>query len=131
MGLTNMPAIVPMFALASQDLGLRGWEWIIILIVVLVLLIGRQFPDIARGMIESIYNFKAAMITPHERPRRQDGDSRSFWILVLALIAVAIILSILSLDVFSIKQKFALTVVLLSWIGAGYWAFGRTVRKGN
>ena len=83
---TTIPSVVPMFTLASQDLGLRGWEWIIILVVILILFGGRQLPDIARGLIESIDNFKAGM---RSGPRRQDGDSRSFWFLVLALIAVA------------------------------------------
>jgi len=107
---------------------MNQWVLIIILIVVLILL-GRPFlDDIARGLSESIENFKAGI---RPKPSQQDGDSHSFWLLVLALLAVAIILSVLSQDVFSIKQKFALTVVLLGWIGAGYWAFGRTVRKGN
>jgi TatA/E family protein of Tat protein translocase len=123
---TTIPSVVPMFTLASQDLGLRGWEWIIILVVILILFGARQLPDIARGLIESIENFKAGM---RSRPRRQDGDSRSFWFLVLALIAVAGALSVLRLDVFSDKQKLVLTVVLICLIGAGYWAFGRTLRK--
>jgi TatA/E family protein of Tat protein translocase len=128
MGLTNMPAIVPTFALASQDLGLGGWEWVIILIVLLLLFGVRQFPDMARGMNESIHNFKAGL---RSMPRRQGGDSRSFWFLALALIAVAGALSVLSLDVFSGEQKLALMVVLFGWIGAGYWAFGRKSRKRN
>jgi mttA/Hcf106 family len=107
---------------------MNQWVLIIILIVVLILL-GRPFLDeIGRGLSESIDNFKAGI---RREPSRQDGDYRSFLLLVLALIAVAIILSVLSLDVFSTKQKFALTVVLLGWIGAGYWAFGRTLGKRN
>src|SRR5215475_2520545 len=101
---------------------MNQWVLIIILIVVLILF-ARQFPDIARGLIESIDNFKAGM---RSGPRRQDGDSRSFWFLVLALIAVAGALSVLRLDVISDKQKLVLTVVLLCWIGAGYRAFGPT-----
>src|SRR5262245_34665415 len=107
---------------------MNQWVLIIILVVILIIFGGRQFPDIARGLIASIDNFKAGM---RSAPRRQDGDSRSFWFLVLALIAVACALSVLSLDVFSGEQKLALTVVLLGWIGAGYWAFGRTSRKRN
>src|SRR5262249_23083410 len=124
MGLTNMPAIVPMFALASQNWSPGGWEGIIILIIILILFGVRQY--IAKGLIESIDNFKAGL---RSGPRRQDRDSRSFWFLVLALIAVAGALSVLRLDVFSDKQKLVLTVVLICWIGAGYWAFGRTLRK--
>ncbi|HMB26966.1 MAG TPA: hypothetical protein VKS99_02630 [Blastocatellia bacterium] len=107
---------------------MNQWVLIIILIVVLILL-GRPFLDyIARGLIESIDNFKAGI---RPEPRQQDSDPRPWVFIILALMAAAIILSVLSQDVFSIKQKFALTVVLLGWIGAGYWAFGRTVRKGN
>jgi hypothetical protein len=105
---------------------MNQWILIIILIVVLILL-GRPFlDDIARGMIESINNFKAAM---RPEPRRQDVDSRSFWFLTLALIAVAIVFSVLSLDAFSGEQKLALTAVLLGWIGVGYWTWGRNLRK--
>jgi len=125
---TTIPSVVPMFTLASQDLGLGGLVWIIILVVILILFGGRQFPDIARGLIESIDNFKAGI---RLEPRQQDSDPRPWVFIVLALMAAAIILSVLSRDFFSIKQKLALTVVLLGWIGAGYWAFGRTVRKGN
>ena len=101
---------------------MNQWVLIIILIVVLILLRRPFLDNIARGLSESIYNFKAGM---RPEPRRQDGDSRSFWLLVLALIAVAGALSVLSLDVFSGEQKLALMVVLFGWIGAGYWAFGR------
>jgi len=95
---------------------------IIILVVVLLLFGGRQLPHLAKGMGESIRNFKVGM---SREQRQQSGDSRLFWFLVLALIAVAIIFSVLSLDVFSDKQKFVLAVVLLGWIGVGYWSFGR------
>ena len=118
---TTIPSVVPMFTLASQDLGLGGWEWIIILVVILILFGVRQF--IARGLIESIDNFKAGI---RPEPRQQDSDPRPWVFIVLALMAAAIILSVLSRDVFFIKQKLALTVVLLGWIGAGYWAFWRT-----
>jgi hypothetical protein len=102
---------------------MNQWVLIIILIVVLILL-GRPFlDDIARGLIESIDNFKAGI---RLEPRQQDSDPRLWVFIVLALMAAAIILSVLSRDVFSIKQKLALTVVLLGWIGAGYWAFWRT-----
>src|SRR5262245_30978983 len=107
---------------------MNQWVLIIILIVVLILL-GRPFlDDIARGLSESIENFKAGI---RPKPSQQDGDSHSFWLLVLALLAVAIILSVLTQAVLSIKQQCALPVVLLRWIGARYWAFGRTVRKEN
>ena len=79
---------------------MNQWVLIIILIVVLILF-GRPFLDIGRGISESLYNsflllvlnFKAGI---RREPRQQDGDYRSFLLLVLALIAVAIILSVLS-----------------------------------
>ncbi|HEU0176817.1 MAG TPA: twin-arginine translocase TatA/TatE family subunit [Blastocatellia bacterium] len=102
---------------------MNQWVLIIILIVVLILL-GRPFlDDIGRSLSESIYNFKAGI---RLEPRQQDSYPRPWVFIVLALMAAAIILSVLSRDVFSIKQKLALTVVLLGWIGAGYWAFWRT-----
>src|SRR5262245_5084563 len=107
---------------------MNQWVLIIILIVVLMLLWRPLLDDSASGLSESIDNVKAGI---RPKPSQQDGDSRSFWLLLLALLAVTIILSVLSQDVFSIKQKFALTVVLLGWIGAGYWAFGRNLRTGN
>jgi len=75
---------------------MNQWVLIIILIVVLILF-GRPFLDIGRGISESLYNailaFKAGIRC---EPRQQDGDYRSFLLLVLALIAVAIIFSVLS-----------------------------------
>jgi len=126
MGLTITPVIVLMITLASQNWSLGGWEWIIILIVILILFGGRQFPDIARGMIESIYNFKSA-IAPE--PRRQSNDSRPWVFIVLALMAAAVILSVLRLDGLSGEQKLVLSVTLLVWIAVGYWSFGQYLRK--
>lgn len=120
--LTIIPVIVLMMTLAAQDWSPGGWELIIILIIVLILFGANRLPNLARDMAESIRNFKAG--APQEQ-RRQGSDSRPSWFLVLALIAVAIILSVLSLDVFSGKQKLLLTIVLLGWIGVGYWSFGR------
>jgi TatA/E family protein of Tat protein translocase len=101
---------------------MNQWIPIIILIVVLILFGAGRFPDMARGMPESIRNWKAGS---RPQPRRQDDDSRSFWLLALALIAVTVILSVLSLADFSGEQKLAVTVALLGWIGVGYWAFRR------
>jgi len=88
-------------------------------------------PHSDRGMGESIRNFKAGMPkagAPREQ-RRQSSDSRLGWFIALGSIAAAINFSVLSLDDFSDKQKLALSVVLLGWIGVGYWSFGRTLRK--
>jgi hypothetical protein len=101
---------------------MNQWIPIIILIVVLILFGGSQFPDIARSMPESIRNWRTGA---RPAPRRQESDSRSFWFLVLALIVVTVILSVLSLGDFSGEQKLVLTLVLLGWIGVGYWSFRR------
>jgi H+/gluconate symporter-like permease len=101
---------------------MNQWIPIIILIVVLILFGVNSFGDMSRGMPESVRNWKAGS---RPQPRRQEGDSRSSWLLALALIAVTVILSVLSLADFSGEQKLALTVVLLGWIGVGYWAFRR------
>src|SRR5262245_13207075 len=123
---TTIPSVVPMFTLASQDLGLGGWEWIIILVVILILFGRRQFADIARGLIESIDNFKAGI---RSELRQQDSDPRPWVFIVLALMAAVIILSVLRLDGLSGEQKLVLSVTLLGWIAVGYWSFGRNLRK--
>jgi sec-independent protein translocase protein TatA len=108
-----------------------GWDMIVILIIVLILFGANRLPDIARGTAESIENFKRGLSGISREQRRQGDDSRLGWFIVLAVIAVAVIFSVLSLDVFSGEQKLALTIVLLGWIGVGYWSFGRNLRKGN
>jgi sec-independent protein translocase protein TatA len=106
-----------------------GWDMIIILVIVLILFGANRLPDIARGLGESIENFKRGISgISHEQRRRRD-DSRLGWFIFLAAIAVSIIFSVLRLDVFSGAQKLALTIVLLGWIAVGYWSFGRNLRK--
>ena len=110
-----------------------GREMIIGLAIVLLLFGAKRLPDIARGLDESIRNFKAGIQkdwAPREQ-RKQSSDSRIYWFIILVCIAAAIILSVLSLDDFTDKQKLVLTIVLLCWIGVGYWSFGRTSRKGD
>jgi len=84
-------------------------------------------------MGESIRNFKAGMQkdgAPREQ-RQRSRDSHLWWFIILVCVAAAIILSVLSMDDFSDKQKLVLTIVLLCWTGVGYWSFGRTSRKGD
>ena len=125
MELAIIPAIVLTIALASQDLGIGSEELIILLIIALILLGVRHLSDI-KGMAESMRNFKSG-IAPEQR--QQSSDSRSWVFIVLALMAAAIIISVVRLDVFSDGQKLVLTVALLGWIGVGYWSFGRNLRK--
>jgi mttA/Hcf106 family protein len=131
MELTIIPVIVLIGALASRNWSPGGWELIIILIIALILLGVKRLSDLkgmAGGMAESIRNFKSG-IAPE--PRRQSIDSRPWVFVVVALMAAVITLSILRLDVFSDKQKLVLTIVLICWIGVGYWSFGRNLRKRN
>jgi mttA/Hcf106 family len=115
----------PTIALASQDLGIGSEELIILLLIALILLGVRHLSDI-KGMAESMRNFKSG-IAPEQR--RQSSDSRTWVFIVLALMAAAIIISFVRLDGFSDGQILVLTVVLLGWIGVGYWSFGRNLRK--
>ena len=119
----------PTIALASQDLGIGSEDLIILLIIALILLGVKRLSDLkgmAGGMAESIRNFKSG-IAPEQR--RQSNDSRPWVFIVLALMAAAIIISVVRLDGFSDGQILVLTVVLLGWIGVGYWSFGRNLRK--
>ena len=125
MELAIIPAIVLTIALASQDLGIGSEELIILLIIALILLGVRHLSDI-KGIVESMRNFKSGT-TPEQR--RQSSDSRPWVFIVLALMAAAAILFALRLDVFSDGQILVLAVVLLAWIGVGYWSFGRNLRK--
>ena len=130
MELTIIPVIFLIGAPASQNWSPGGWELIIFLIIALIFLGANRLSDIlsdiAKGLGESIINFKSA-IAPE--PRQQRSDSRPWVFIVLALMAAAVTLSVLRQDVFSDKQKLVLTVVLFCWIGVGYWNFGRTLRK--
>jgi hypothetical protein len=99
------------------------WGLVIILIIVLIMLGGLRF---AKGLGESIRNFKSGM--PREQ-RQQSSDSRPSVFIVLILFAAVIILSVLRMDVTSDEQKLTLSVVLLGWIAVGYWSFGRNLRK--
>jgi TatA/E family protein of Tat protein translocase len=103
-----------------------GWGLIIILIIVLILFGANRLPAIARGMAESIENFKRAWISREQR--RQSDDSHPWWFIALAVLALVVALFVLGLDVFSDEQKLVLAIVLLAWIGVGYWSFGRLRR---
>ena len=125
MELAIIPVIVLIVALASRNWSPGGWELIILLIIALILLGVRHISDI-KGMAERMRNFKSG-IAPEQR--RQSSDSRPWVFIVLALMTAAIIISFVRLDGFSDGQILVLTVVLLGWIGVGYWSFGRNLRK--
>ncbi len=94
------------------------WALIIILIIVLLLFGAHRLPDHARRMAESISEKSG-------KQRQPISNSRAWWLLVLTLIAAWTLIAILSLPSFSGEQKLVLDIVLLGWIGVGYWSFGR------
>src|SRR5262245_3160617 len=109
--LTTIPAIGSMITLASQS----GWEMIIIILIIVLILFGwNRLPDLARGMGESIRNFKAGA---HHQQRRQIENTLSWKFLALTLIVLLGLLVFLTGSGFSDEQKMVLTIVALGWIG--------------
>ena len=74
MKLTIIPAIVPMLILASQNWSPGVWEMIIILVIALILVGAYRLPDIAKGMGESIRNFKQGMTEAEAESDKKDKD---------------------------------------------------------
>lgn len=52
---------------------LRGWEWIIILVVILLLFGGKKIPELMRSMGKGIKSFKAGL---NEAVDDAEGKSR-------------------------------------------------------
>ncbi len=65
--------IIPLF------LGnLRGWEWIIILIVILLLFGGKKIPELMRGLGKGVHSFKQGIQEAKDemnKPLESDKDS--------------------------------------------------------
>lgn len=56
---------------------LRGWEWIIILLVILLLFGGKKIPELMRGLGKGVHSFKKGMREAQEelnRPLDDDDD---------------------------------------------------------
>lgn len=49
-----------------------GWEWIVILVIVLVLFGANRLPQLAKGMGESIRNFKQGMAETETEDEKKD-----------------------------------------------------------
>lgn len=65
------------FALPCFLGNLRGWEWIIILLVILLLFGGRKIPELMRGLGKGVHSFKKGMQEAKEemnRPLEEDDD---------------------------------------------------------
>lgn len=53
---------------------LRGWEWIIILVVVLLLFGGKKIPELMRGIGKGVKSFKQGINEVQEEINRDDSD---------------------------------------------------------
>ena len=64
--------IIPLF------LGnLRGWEWIIIILVILLLFGGKKIPELMRGLGKGVHSFKQGLQDAKDeinRPLTSDSD---------------------------------------------------------
>ena len=49
---------------------LRGWEWIIIFLVVLLLFGGRKIPELMRGLGKGVHSFRKGMQEAREEMNR-------------------------------------------------------------
>lgn len=52
---------------------LRGWEWIIILVVILLLFGGKKIPELMRGLGKGVKSFKEGV---NDAKRELDDDKR-------------------------------------------------------
>ncbi len=71
----TLSTIIPLF------LGnLRGWEWIIIALVVLLLFGGKKIPELMRGLGKGVHSFRKGMQEAKaemERPLDENESERS------------------------------------------------------
>lgn len=64
--------IIPLF------LGnLRGWEWIIILVVILLLFGGKKIPELMRGLGKGVRSFKEGVNDAKKEINSDDTPSKS------------------------------------------------------
>ena len=57
---------------------LRGWEWIIIFLVILLLFGGKKIPELMRGLGKGVHSFRKGMQEAKEemsRPLDDDDDA--------------------------------------------------------
>lgn len=67
-----LPASIPCF------LGnLRGWEWIIILVVILLLFGGKKIPELMKGLGKGVHSFKKGMQEAKDEINRPLEDTTS------------------------------------------------------
>lgn len=65
------------FLLIPLFLGnLRGWEWIIILVVILLLFGGKKIPHLMRGLGKGVRSFKEGLNDIDEEIKDGDGSDK-------------------------------------------------------
>lgn len=64
-------AVIPMFL---NNLG--GWEWVIILLVILLLFGGKKIPELMRGLGKGVKSFKQGMNEMKEEIDKEDSDKK-------------------------------------------------------
>ncbi|MBQ9076842.1 MAG: twin-arginine translocase TatA/TatE family subunit [Muribaculaceae bacterium] len=64
-------ATIPLF-LAN----LRGWEWIIILIVILLLFGGKKIPELMKGLGKGVKSFKQGMNEMKDEIEKDDSKGK-------------------------------------------------------
>ena len=57
---------------------LRGWEWIIILVVVLLLFGGKKIPELMRGLGKGVKSFKQGMQEAKDEINKIDEDESTY-----------------------------------------------------
>lgn len=64
--------IIPAFSMPS------GWEWIIILVVILLLFGGKKIPELMRGLGKGVRSFKQGMQEAKDEINKIDEDEPSY-----------------------------------------------------
>ena len=64
------------FSTIPLFLGLNGWEWRIILIVVLLLFGGKKIPELMKGIGKGVRSFKDAMKEVKDEIEKEDDTNK-------------------------------------------------------
>ncbi len=56
---------------------LRSWEWVIILVVILLLFGGKKIPELMRGIGKGVKSFKQGMNEVTEEINKADSDDKT------------------------------------------------------
>lgn len=68
-----------LFAVPAQLLGIKGWEWIILLVLVLLLFGGKKIPELMKGLGKGVKSFKEGVNEAKEELKdiKKDIDTPS------------------------------------------------------